>query len=179
MKTACMMTMMLGISLVAMAKKPVGEIPDPSALAGVRTFCVDFSNLSASQASEVRRFLKTESKPKKLLSDFPWTLGPDCEQSHPDAIVKLDFPLLNTMGAEVGQTIEGKQSDAELLKTKASLEVSDATSGKRMYQVLVSPPSSAKAELTGDNPVVQRRDAMYNAFRTLLQDLHSLPPVSP
>ena len=77
MKTGvCLLILAAVFPPVAKAKKPAGEIPDPTVFAAVRSYCVDASGLPENEAYEVNGFLKEESKPGRLLSKIPWKLIP-------------------------------------------------------------------------------------------------------
>lgn len=69
---ACVVIIIL--PLTGREKKPNGEILNPRALAEVRTYCIEKSALSGSDRYIVDGFLKTESKPKHLLTKLPWKL---------------------------------------------------------------------------------------------------------
>ncbi len=168
----------LGIGRAVGQKKPAGEIPDPAALVQVHNYCVDTSKIAGSQAAEVKRFVKTQSKAGKLLSDFPWTLADDCRAGHAEAVVRIEFPLLNTPAIELGRPLKEDASDADLLETKVLFEVFEAGSGKQLYKLLAVPLGGGKIQTAGANPTEQRRDAMYNAFSMLREDLRSLLPAS-
>ncbi len=176
------LVVMLGFGLrIGMAEgqeKPAGEILDPAALVQVHTYCVDTSKIAGSQAAEVKHFLKAQSKPGKLFSDFPWTMAGDCRTGHAEAVVRIEFPLLNTPVIELGRPIKGNTSEAELLETKVLFEVFQSGSGKQLYKLLAGPLGGGKIQTAGANPAEQRADAMYNAFSIFREDLRSLPPAS-
>lgn len=179
MKTGLTATLIAGLSLAVATGQTKPEISDPAALARVHIYCVDTTNLPGSQAAEVKRFFKAESKPRKLLSDFPWTMAAGCGRSPVDAIVRLEFPLLNTSGIKLGEPVKEMESDAELLKTKVVLSVSNAASGKQLYKLQASPLGNSRTGSMGPGAAGERRDAMVNAFLTLRQDLKSLPAAQP
>ena len=70
MLTACMLIFTL--PMAGLAKKLEGEVLDRRALAEVRTYCIEKGGLSDSDRYLVDGFLKSESKPKHLLTKMPW-----------------------------------------------------------------------------------------------------------
>jgi hypothetical protein len=84
-----MFVLLASASLLAKEKQPVGDVLERDIFLGTRTYCLETRALSAAEASDVRRFLDSENRPKKLLSKISWQLVPDCTQA--DAIVKVGF----------------------------------------------------------------------------------------
>lgn len=161
--------------LAAKEKKPTGEIPDAAAFAKITSYCIDMSQLSGNDAYTVRGFVKTESKPKKLLTKLPWKLYRDCRDEEPDAVVKVEFPLLRNSAVEMGTPSDPLSPPFSELRTKAVLEISDASSSQVLYKVEASPldnPLVDSGVERGDSLALQRHNAMYNAFSTLIDDVH-------
>lgn len=162
------------LPLGAKEKKPVGEVSDPSALAKIQSYCVDRRDLPGYQAYEVKGFVETESKPKKLLTKLPWKLLPDCRESDPDAIIKIEFQLLNSINLDLGRA---QPLDRDEYNVKAVLEVAEAASARTLYKVQALPRTSGTEDSGGtstDAPPVRRRDALYTAFWTLIEDVQRL-----
>ena len=157
---------------VTKLKKPAGQIPDPTAFAAVRSYCVDASGLPENEAYELDAFVEEESKAGRLLTKIPWKLYPDCREASPDAIVKLEFPRMNVISVPLGQ--QPQDPDLHPYRIKAVILVLDAESSKMLYKNQADPLDSPTLEEQGsggDPPVVQRRNAMYGAFWTLGQDV--------
>jgi len=170
-----LLTLALPLSAYAI-KKPTGKITDPAAFAMIRTYCVDASDLPDYEAVDVEGLVKAESKPKRLLTKVPWTLVANCTQSQPDAIIKVTFRRLRRMNVRLGQPpAPGEIESAAPYAIRAVLQVSDASSSQLLYETDAAPLSNS---MTGESVVAEeepdhllRRNAAYNAFWTLVQDL--------
>jgi hypothetical protein len=175
MKTALFLLMSaLVFSAAGKQKKPTGQMLNPAAFAGVRSYCVDASELPENEAYEVNGFVKEQSKPGQLLSKIPWKLYPDCREASPDAIIKLQFPRMNVIGVLLGEPPRPSEVDQNPYRIKAVLMVLDAESSKVLYKNQADPLDPGTVENQGsggDPPVIQRRNAMYGAFWTLAQDV--------
>jgi len=167
--------LLAALPLGAKEKKPTGEIPNPAAFAKVTSYCIDGSQLSGNDAYTVRGFVETESKPKKLLTKLPWKLYRDCRDAEPDAIVKIEFPLLRNSSVEAGTPADPLNPPDSEYRTKAVLEISDASAARLLYKVEAWPldnPLVDSGMERGDSLPLQRHNAMYNAFSTLIDDVH-------
>ena len=175
MKTGlCLLMLATIFPPVAWPKKPAGQIPDPTAFAAVRSYCVDASDLPENEAYEVDGFVKEESKPGRLLTKIPWKLYPDCREASPDAIIKLQFPRMKVTGVLLGEPPGPSEVDQNPYRIKAVIMVLDAESSKALYKNQADPLDPGTVEdqgSGGDPPVIQRRNAMYGAFWTLAQDV--------
>ncbi|HEV2491987.1 MAG TPA: hypothetical protein VG204_02830 [Terriglobia bacterium] len=170
--------LLAALSLAAKEKKPTGEIPNPAAFAKITSYCIDSSQLSGNDAYTVQGFIETESKPKKLLTKLPWKLYRDCRDAEPDAIVKLEFPLLRNGSVEVSTPADPLNPPDSEYRTKAVLEISDASSSRLLYKVEAWPldnPLVDSGVEGGDSLPLQRHNAMYNAFSTLIDDVRRAP----
>ena len=176
--TACMLIFTL--SIVGLAKKLEGEILDRRALAEVRTYCIEKSGLSDSDRYIVDGFLKTESKPKHLLTKMPWKRVESCQDDNPDAIATVEFVPLNTVGISAGggSVTDARDPDAEI---KIVLTVGDS-SQKLLYRVEARPLGGAVPGMEGPYPnttpeppphggTAERVDAVYHVFWRLINDL--------
>jgi len=158
-------------------KKPMGRIPDVAAFNGVRTYCIDTSQLSGSEAYDVKAFVHVESKPKGLLTKLPWRLEPDCDKESPDAIAKMSFRLLNKMGAVLGTTSPDRMPAMDSYALRAYLQVSDGESSKVLYELEAAPLDNPEIEtdpnkIPNEEPLpILRRNATYRAFWTMIEDL--------
>jgi hypothetical protein len=164
--------------LPAKQKKPAGTVADREAFSKVTSYCVDNSGLPSDQAYDVRGFLQAEGKPGKLLSKLSWKLLSDCRESEPDAVITLEFPTQHVVGLETGAVPNPAESSPEDqtvsdYHTVAILRVLDAGSRHLLYEVHGLPLTTAPATnpTAGEAPAVARRDAMYGAFWTLINDL--------
>ncbi|HLW78098.1 MAG TPA: hypothetical protein VKU44_00730 [Terriglobia bacterium] len=155
-------------------KKPSGEIPDRAAFAKIQSYCIDSCELSDAEAYDVRGFVESESKAKGLLTKLPWKLEPDCRESDPDAVIKVDFPRLRDIDVQLGEPPDPRdQPDPGDYHTVAVLNISDPDSGRLLYKVQAMPldnPFLDPGVERGDSPHLQRHNALYNAFGTLIAD---------
>jgi hypothetical protein len=166
--------LLAALPLAAKEKKPTGEIPDRAAFVKIRSYCIDSSQLPGDQAYSVRGFVETESKPKKLLTRLPWKLYRDCREAEPDAIVKIEFPFLRNTSAQLGTPPDPRNPPDDEYRTKAVLEISGASSSRLLYKVEAWPldnPLVDSGVERGDPLPLQRHNAMYNAFSTLIEDV--------
>jgi len=181
MSAACALVITLPIP--GWAKKPSGEISDRRALAEVRTYCIEKSGLSGSDRYIVDGFLKSESKPKHLLTKMPWKLVESCADDNPDAIATVEFVRLNsteiTMGNATGPAGSVTDSRDPEAPVKVVLTVHDS-SGKLLYTAqampltgdLVSTPTATEPPPHGGP--VERQDAVYHVFWGLINDLQGV-----
>lgn len=164
--------MLITIPSASKQKKPTGEINDPTAFAKVASYCVDPSDLSPPEAYDVRGFVAVEGKPGKLLSKLSWKLLPDCRESDPDAVIKLEFPRMRVYSvipaAPPGATAPDDQTP-EFFHIVAILTVLDAGSSHLLYRVRADPLATGSQENEAE-PVL-RRNAVYGAFWKLSQDV--------
>ena len=93
----------IAIPALSQIKKPTGEIPNRQELAKVQTYCIDKSGLSGPDRYLIEGFVKTESKPKRLLSKLPWKLVADCQDGDHDATATLEFVRMNETSVRVGE----------------------------------------------------------------------------
>ena len=161
-------------ALVAKDKKPSGEIPDRAAFAKIKSYCIESNNLSDAEAYEVQGFIQSESKPKGLLTKLSWKLDPDCRESDPDAVIKVDFPRLRNVEVDLGVPPNPLDPpDPADYRTMAVLQISEPDSSRLLYKVQALPrdnPALDSGIERGDSPTLMRRNALYNAFMTLISD---------
>jgi hypothetical protein len=191
---ACMLVVTLPTT--GWAKKPSGEVPDRRALAEVQTYCIQKSGLSDSDRYLVDGFLKTESKPKRLLTRMPWKLVASCRDDNPDAIATVEFVPLNTTrisngvptgpgGLPVGPPVTSTDRRDPAAPIKVVLTVSDS-SQKLLYRREAMPltldeasnPTAAEVMRPGNPPgpsrhggPAERQDTLYRVFWSLINDL--------
>lgn len=166
------------LPLVAKDKKPTGEITDRAAFAKIRNYCIDSRELSDAEVYDVQGFVERESKPKGLLTKLSWKLEPDCRESDPDAVIKVDFPRLRNLDIQLGTPQDPRdQPDPGEYHIVAVLNISDSDSGRLLYKVqampLDNPLIESRIDRT-DSPHLQRHNALYNAFGTLISDAKSV-----
>ncbi len=160
----------LPLTLSAREKKPSGDVADRVAFAKIQTFCVDMHDLASDEAYQVRGFLDEESKPKRLLTKIPWKLIPDCGWGELDAVVKVEFAFHSRFRVGPGPP-PGYPED--MYNLRVVLRVSESGASRLLYQVETAPLSSGSSDSTSrtEAPLpVLRRDALYNAFWTMIQD---------
>jgi hypothetical protein len=167
---------------ISQVKKPTGEIPNRQELAKVQTYCVNKSGLSNTDRYLIDGFVKTESKPKGLLTKLPWKLVADCRDGNPDATATLEFVPMNETAIRMGEPSQAPvaltpQSFPEA-PIKVVLTVGDASSEKLLYRVQALAPSPDTPEEPPAMRVpvgpVEKRDAVYHVFWALIQDLQRL-----
>jgi hypothetical protein len=187
MLAAC--TLVVTLPTTGWAKKPSGESPDRRALAEAQTYCIEKSRLSDSDRYILDGFLKTESKPRRLLTKMPWKLVGSCPDDNPDAIAIVEFVPLNCRRIVAGEpagpggsVTDRRDPEAPI---KVVLTVSDS-SQKLLYRKEAMPltldessnPTAAEIMRPG-NPTVpprhggpgERQDALYRVFWSLINDL--------
>ena len=176
MRTAILIYFLLiAIASAAKQKAPVGKVKDAAAFANVKSYCVDASELSPPEAYDVGAFVSVEGKPGHLLSKLPWKLLPDCRESDPDAVIKLEFPRLRVVSVTPSPppgTAGPDDQTPELFHIVAILKVLDAGSLRPLYQVQADPLATGSQE--NEPQPVLRHNAMYGAFWTLSQDVKSI-----
>jgi hypothetical protein len=171
------------LPIAGLAKKPYGEVPDRRALAEVRTYCIEKSGLSDSDRFMVDGFLKTESKPKHLLTKLPWKLVESCQDDSPDAIATMDFVSLTTIGISANGSQPVSRNDAPDPEGEIKLvfTVRDS-SQKLLYRgearplggavpAREDPYSNAPTELPSHGGPAEKVDAVYHVFWRLINDL--------
>jgi hypothetical protein len=178
--TACMLISTLPIA--GLAKKLEGEVLDRRALAEVRTYCIEKGGLSDSDRYLVDGFLKSESKPKHLLTKMPWKRVESCRDDNPDAIATVEFIPLNTVGISAGGVsgTDARDPDADI---KVVLTVGDS-SQRPLYRVEARPLGGAVPAMESPYPnpnttseppphggTAERVDAVYHVFWRLISDL--------
>jgi hypothetical protein len=172
------------LAVAAVAKKPTGKISDLDAFSRIHSYCVDSEDMPGDEALDLKNFVSTESKPKKLLSKLPWTLAPECSPNSPDAVIKVEFSqYFPVRESQVGSpTPDSGPAQEEFYKVRAVLRVSQPGSSPALYEVEAAPLSNS---LTGhavvpvDEPLpVQRHNAIYGAFWKLIDDVHRVAPAA-
>ncbi|MGA3323663.1 MAG: hypothetical protein ABSF45_04270 [Terriglobia bacterium] len=168
--SALFLTVIL-LPTAASAKKPTGKISDVAAFSKIRSYCVDSSDLPSDEAYDLKGFVSTENKPKKLLSKLPWTLVSDCSQGAPDVVVTMEFQ-------KFAPVHDNAPAEGELFTIRAYLRVSQGTSSQVLYEVETAPSNNS---LTGKTPeqaneplAVQCHGAIYAAFWTLIEDVQRI-----
>lgn len=179
---AALMASALIIAMPAFSrdKKTAGEIPNPRALAEVQSYCINKSELSGWDRHIVEDFVKSESKPKHLLTKLPWKLVENCRDGNPDATATLEFVSLNVthISNRPSPPITVAQDpDAPI---KAVLTVGDTSTEVLLYRAQAMPMGSdADAATNPEDPrgragVSERRDAVYHVFWSLINDLQAM-----
>jgi hypothetical protein len=168
---------------ISQVKNPTGEIPNRQELAKVRTYCIDESDLSGPDRYLIDGFVKTESKPKRLLSKLPWKLVADCRKGNPDATATLEFVPMNETAIRLGEptrepvTVTPKSYPEAPIKVV--LTVGGASSERLLYRVQALATSANTLEDSPEMRVpvgpAEKRDAVYHVFWTLIDDLQRLP----
>ncbi len=173
----CVLMLSIPLALAATDKKPTGEIPDHAAFARIRTYCVDTQGMPGDAAYLVEGFVETESKSKKLLTKLPWKLLRDCRLGNPDAVIRIEFPFLNSINIRRGPL----PSEPDFYKLKGVMQISDTDSARLLYKAQAMPLLSGADESvssTAQPLPVLRRDALYGVFSTLIQDVGRVSPAA-
>jgi len=182
-------TVLIALPLAAKQKKPAGEISDKKAFQSVQRYCIDLSGLEDYEAYDVRGFIERESRPGKLLTKIPWKIEKDCNNSDPDAEVKLEFPRssVDRLGSgppPAGPGINGQPptvavgGQEPLYHTKAVLRVVSRQNNGTIYRCKADPlmPEGSDSGPVAAADTTQRYNAMYSAFWTLAQDIKRVSP---
>jgi len=180
-------TLTVGILLIAFPisgreKKPEGEVFDRQALTEISSYCVEEGGLSDPDRYLVDGFLKTESKPKHLLTKLPWKLVEGCGSGSPEAIATVAFVPLNRIvvgaGDPTNPPLGGTDSRDPDAPIKVVLTVTDS-SQKLLYRTLALPlmydvtSASPQMPLSRSGPA-ERQDALWHAFSHLIEDLRAM-----
>jgi hypothetical protein len=149
-------------SFAGQGKQPHGEVTDADGLLKVHTFCLDTSQLTPHQLSDLRTFTVSADKAKGVFAKLHWQHLEGCGTA--DATVKLSMeeterlgpagdgtPLQNTSGALIAVKLQ-----------RAKILVTNRASGKALYQ-------AESGEFTDD-----REGAFGGAFSKLLKVLKTL-----
>lgn len=172
--TLCVSMMLLPV--VAAAKKPRGKISDVAAFSQIHYYCIDSRDLADDEALDVRNFVSDEKKPKKLLSQLPWTLVADCSRDDVDAVVRMEFQKFAPLHDDA-------PAEGESFTIRAILRVSQGSSSTVLYEVQAAPSNNSltghSMEHVNDPLAVQRRDAIYSAFWMLTEDVQRVSQMSP
>jgi hypothetical protein len=178
--TVCML--LIAFPITGREKKIEGEVFDQQALTEVGSYCVEEGGLSDSDRYLVDGFLKTESKPKHLLTKLPWKLVEGCGTGSSDAIAKVAFVPLNrvVIGADNPNSppLSGTDSRDPDAPIKVVLTVTDS-SQKLLYRTEALPlmydvtSASPQMSLSRSGPA-ERQDALWHAFSHLIEDLLAL-----
>jgi hypothetical protein len=78
--------------LVAKDPKFRGYVLDTAAFGKIQSYCFDTYNLPPREVKVIHEFLARESRPNGLLAKLPWHRAATCQEGHPDAIVRPEFP---------------------------------------------------------------------------------------
>ncbi len=181
---AGLLLLVISSMLAVTGKALAGQIIDPSALAQIQSYCVDTQNLSGFDRNLVKDFLKAQGKRKHLLTKLRWKLVPDCREGASDAVIKVEFVRVWMNRAGVGSPILTPGQDLERpYDIEVKLKVVDARSQETVYRVqagaveyAAGPGDSASHVPSSDNtnPVLERQDALYHAFGSLVGDVRHL-----
>lgn len=136
MKYACaIFILMLAAPAWGKEKKPFGEVVDAAGLQKAQSFCLDTSELSADETSDLNKFIDRESKPKKLLSRLPWKLNSDCAQANVRA--KIQFKLGEEVVQATGMgTLQGTPATSIPREVfRAAIAIDSLATKKPLYRV--------------------------------------------
>ncbi len=178
------------LAITVRAKNLKGEIPDRRALAEVRTYCVQKSGLSSSDRYILDGFLKTESKPKHLLTKLPWKLVENCRDGRPDAIATVEFVPLHYRRLVLGEPTGPRETVTDSRDPEAPIKVVLTvrdSSQKLLYRAQAMPLTSDEPDrIPPPGPAhppempprhggpVERQDAVYHVFWALIGDLQAM-----
>ena len=153
------------LSCIAFAgqEKPTHEgAADAGGLLKTHTFCLDSSQLTPHQSTDLQKVAAQAAKPKGLFTKLHWQPVDSCSSA--DAMVKLTMNEHERMApAGDGSRLEDK-SAALTVETfsQAKMLITDRASGRTLYQ-------TQGKEFTDD-----RQGAFANTFSKLLKDLKNL-----
>lgn len=167
---------MAALPQLAQAKKPYGKVLNAQALQSIRTYCFDTTALSDQDAYLIRGFARSEDKPKHLLSRLPWKLLPNCQQGNPDAVVKVNFELVQVFGTIFGDNTPTPMTRGESTRyePRAVLDVVERNSDQVIYKTQATPlanTSSNSSMPAPDNQTALRLQALRNVVSTLVHDV--------
>ncbi len=155
------------ISFAGQGKQTHGEVADADSLLKIHTFCLDSSQLTPHQLTDLQRFAAQAGKPKGVFTKLHWQRLDSCSSA--EATVKLtmeESERLGPAGDGTNGTGGSLQNMATALKTvklqQAKMLITNRASGKTLYQ-------AEGGEFTDD-----REGAFGSAFSKLLKDLKAL-----
>ncbi len=166
------------LPLKAAGKKLAGKVLDVAAFGQIRSYCIDTSRLPGWEAIDVRDLVKTESKPRGLLSKLPWSRVHDCTASGEDAVIRIKFRRLTVTAVQAGPVPMLGEGSPGLspgsYQWRALLRVFSPGSSRAIYEVEGNPlnyglgENGAPREEPGH---ILRREAAYHAFWALAADV--------
>jgi len=149
-------------SFAGQGKPTHGDVSDADSLLKVRTFCLDSSQLTARELTDLERFAAQAGKPKGVLTKLHWQRADSCRNA--DATVKLTMDEYQGLGSSGNGT--SLQNPTAALKaetySRAKMFITDRASGKTLYKV-------EGKEFTDD-----RQSAFEDTFSKLSKDLKAL-----
>jgi len=140
--------------------KTLGQVPDPDALAKVKTYCIDPARGSQADAAQVQKFAADEAGPKRTLGKLSWALTDDCTKA--DAVMSFKFQLTQKVAYASDSAGVATAGNVPVDAYVATMTVSDRGSGKLLYQV-----NGEATENTGYR-------SMVNSVQKLAKDLKKL-----
>jgi len=152
------------LSFAGQGKQTHGEVADADGLLKIHTFCLDSSQLAASQLTDLRGFAAQAESAKGVFTKMHWQRVDNCDSV--DAIVKLY--LSETVGT--GPVGDGSSLTLEHLPaglkaerhSQAGMVITKRTSGKPLYVV------------KGKEFIDDRQSAFEDTFSKLSKDLKAL-----
>lgn len=93
--------------LVAKDKKLKGYIFDAAAFERIQSYCFDTHNLPPREVKVINQFVARESRPTGLLARLPWHRLATCQEGHPDAMVRPEFPSGRFASLFMNRDIDG------------------------------------------------------------------------
>jgi hypothetical protein len=150
------------LSFAGQGKQTHGAVADADGLLKIHTFCLDTSQLTPNQLSNLREFAASADKPKGVFTKLHWQRLDNCASA--EATVKVTME--ETEGTAPFGDSSNLQDKTQAMKAvqiqRARILVTNRASGKDLYQ-------AESGEFTDD-----REGAYGGAFSRLLKDLKAL-----
>jgi hypothetical protein len=150
------------LAFAGQGKQTPGAVANADGLLKVHTFCLDTSQLTPKQLSNLREFAASADKPKGVFTKLHWQRLDACGSA--DAMVKVSME--ETQGTAPFGDSSNLQDKTQAMKSvqiqRARIVVTNRASGMILYE-------TESGEFTDD-----REGAYGGAFSRLLKDLKNL-----
>lgn len=160
--------------------KVTGVVPNRWALAAIKSYCINESDLSDRDRRIVEDFVTSESKPKHLLTKLPWKFAESCSEGDVNAEAGLEFVPLRKISISNMPTTPITPPQAPDAPLRLVLTIFDNSSGSLLYRTQSAPidrlaqPGAIPGEPPKPVSLSVERDAVYHVFWALIDDLKAI-----
>lgn len=149
-------------SFAGQRKQTHGDVADAQSLLSIHTFCIDSSQMAASQLTDLRRFAAQAESAKGVFTKMHWRRLDKCDSV--DAIVRLSMSeTVGTAPAGPSLILGGMPAGLKAERhAQAGMVVTERVSGKMLYAV------------KGKEFIDDRQSAFEDTFSKFSKDLKAL-----